>query len=441
MATGNEVPLLAASPLGVAQPATPEFTIWLMPLVQGTDDLLIRGVAEEYHATLLEQLRSNTAIRVVTGPDAMRGADRPADIRLTVTSSFGKMPERFGSHQVWNVNLMIEAGSPGTSGDHQIDTATSGNPACGVQDLASIPAGSLCTGSGLAKLHLGWLYDDPTLFIPDSALEAGLLARLRDPDTPAKVRATSLQRLVAMRRKALQSLEPELVRALLKQAQLATDPMARGNLLGELRDQRDSSLAAPLIDMARRESDAATLRKLVTLLAQNHIALPAVRSALVSISSDEPDTLTRRIAERAVSGSAAWREYVIATTVDTSLSIEQRFEPLAWMADTRSGWSGDTRMRDDFIAITRALLDRGHVQALAEVLLQIDSSPLRYSGFGVRQYLASVDHPAVADLLLALCGDAPDPTLVSMMQQHRDDPRIAAKLGEIAAPGNRAHAR
>jgi hypothetical protein len=79
------------------------------------------------------------------------------------------------------------------------------------------------------------------------------------------------------------------------------------------------------------------------------------------------------------------------------------------------------------------LFDDGDAAALAEVLVQASSGPARPQSGLLQITMSSLPHPAVADFLIAIVDRQPDFSTFSLLGRHRGDPRIEAKLKDIAA--------
>jgi plasmid stabilization system protein ParE len=271
------------------------------------------------------------------------------------------------------------------------------------------------------------------VFPPDPATASRLQARFLDTSLAQGVRREALAELIELRQKAPESMDPDLIRAIITDAIAnASDPSQRAQLWRALRGQAGSRIVHPMIATLRREADDSVRLELVSTLAAEFSADPAARAELELIAKRDAKMLLRKVAERALSGDA-WRDYVVSTVRDASLSAAQRFEPLAWMGETRLTRPADTGMESDLLAVAQKLFDDGDAVALAEVLTRASSGPDRLLGGTLQISMSSLQHPAVADFLIATVSRQPDFSTFSLLGRHRADPRIEAALREMAA--------
>jgi hypothetical protein len=400
------------------------FTVLVRPLQIENDHPAAHAMGEEYYGQLLEQLRSIPGLVLVD-------EEGHADFRLRVTSGYGKVPERFGSHEQWRQNLIAEAARPGGAGLFTQILGFGINPDCGRISPADLANVWSCTPAGMVNRGIQQLRR--RVFPPDPATASRLQARFLDTSLAQGVRREALAELIELRQKAPESMDPDLIRAIITDAIAnASDPSQRVHLWRALRGQAGSRIVQPMIANLRRETDDSVRLELVSTLAAEFSADPAARAELELIAKRDATMLLRKVAERALSGDA-WRDYVVSTVRDASLSAAQRFEPLAWMGETRWTRPADTGMESDLLAVAQKLFDDGDAVALAEVLTRASSGPNRQLSGVLQISMSSLQHPAVADFLIAAVTRQPDFSTFSLLGRHRADPRIEAALREMAA--------
>ena len=88
-------------------------------------------------------------------------------------------------------------------------------------------------------------------------------------------------------------------------------------------------------------------------------------------------------------------------------------------------------MDAELIAISRQLLDEGEAIALAEVLTSASNGPTRPVSGVLQIAMSSLQHPAMADLLIAIVNRQGDFSTFSLLGRHRADPRVEAKLKDL----------
>ena len=171
----------------------------------------------------------------------------------------------------------------------------------------------------------------------------------------------------------------------------------------------------------------------MTTLATDFKDAPGARAALDWVAATDAKLLVRKVAERALSGDAAWRDYVVSSVKDTSLPVSGRFEALNWMLENRRS---DSTMQATMTAVVPELL-QGGVGPLADVLVRARKEKVGglsgVTSVAMMELVSSTNHPAVPELLIACFDGMPGETTLYFMARHHEDPRIRNKLEEVAA--------
>lgn len=408
------------------------FTVLVLPLQHETEDLATRALGEEYYTGLLARLRQIPGLILVSQDQSTDARTEPVDFRLTVTSAYGKVPERFGGHEQWLQSLIAHAHRRGSASSYAQVMGLSIDPACGRPSSAKASVNPGCTPSGLIEIGIQQLRS--YVFPPDSATMSQLRARFLDTAQPQSVRQQALTTLLDLGQRAAGEMDAELIRVIVHDAIAnAAGSAQRVRLWRALRGQANAVLIQPLLEQSRLEIDDSVRLEVVGLLATDFRTDPVARSGLEQIAWSDPNPLVRKVAERAVSGDAPWRKYVVESVADTTLPLTKRLEPLAWMADLSGSRTADAGMEAEFAAVAREVFASGGIEALADVLTKAGNGPTRAASAALWARFSSVQHPAVVDLLLAGLGSAPDLIRISALERRRDDPRIEAALKNLAA--------
>ncbi len=207
-------------------------------------------------------------------------------------------------------------------------------------------------------------------------------------------------------------------------------PGPRAALWLRLRGQKYPDQLPQLLKALHAETADVVRKEIITQLALDFSDDPAARTALAAIAAAEPQTLPRHVAERALFGDAPWRDYVVTTIRDGSLSAAQRLDPLTWMLDTRLRYP---RVEATFRNVVPALLDGDGPRVLAELLARKQKESADVAGGLVVIQLSALDLPAVPDLLVAWFDAAPSEIALRFLARRSADPRVQNKLAAIAA--------
>lgn len=403
----------AAAVVEPMQPVDSSFRVLLQPLQIQASDPAAESRVREYYSALLEGLRTVPGLVLV--PEATGDATAtPADFRITVSGGDGRNNEFLTGVAMWQVTVRTEVWR--------------GN-AYRQEGSAMGSGGSLGGGSGAAAAAARAVATLTGLFPSSPAIEE-LRARHR---AELQTRSSSVAQNVSMpaQQGAGARMDAQVVSMILERIAITPAPGSRAALWLSLRGQKHPDLMPQLLKALREETAAAVRKEIITQLALDFAEDPAVRVALAPVAASEPQPLPRYVAMRALSGDATWRDYVQATIRDTSLSAEQRLEPLTWMISaSRNHASVDASLSD----VLPALLD-DDARVLADLLVRQQKQStdvLGGPGAGIMTRLSAMDHPAVPDLLVAYFDALPSEMALRLLAQRRGDQRVQTKLEAIA---------
>jgi hypothetical protein len=447
------VPAESATPAGTAPvPAAPDkplaampteetrektFTVLVLPVQIEGEHPVARTMGEEYYAKLLGALRQIPGLALVEQERQENAAAKHVDFRLTITSAYGKVPDRFGGHEQWRQTMLVETF---TLAEKNTTMVFSNNPDCGRISLVDVASVWACSPAGLVETNIRQLRRN--IFPPDPATARQLQARFIDATLPQGVRRQALADLLELRQRSPEPMDTQLIRVIIQDAIAnATDPVQRVNLWRALRGQPSNVIVQFLVENLRRETDDKVRLEMVGTLVADFSKDPVARAELELVAKRDTNLLVRMVADRAISGEAAWRTYVVSAVKNANLPAAQRFEPLGWMVESKALRPSDTRMDLELAAITRQLMDDGNAVDLAEVLVGVGNAPDRAAGGTLQIMMTSVQHPAVADLLIAIVKKQADFSTLSLLGRHRSEPRIEEMLKEMAASHPNADVR
>jgi hypothetical protein len=397
-----------------APPVPVLFTVLLEPLRIVADDADVQPGLRDFHGAVADYLRTVPGLGLVDGSAA--GA-RPADYRFRITAHKpGDHPGPVKPAGQWFA-LSLETWK-GSEFQASLAAVIPGFTAanCGVAErrcAAAIGAKLVRTLSA----RLPRLAGDPE-HVACEAAKADLLKQQLEEERridPAPAVASVLNML----------------------RRLAAEP-APTTRFSNWRAQR-ASLRPDLIPglvAALRDPDDAFRKELVTLLAVKFGEDHLVRSAFATVAGRGPESLTRHVAERVISGEAPWRDYALARYCDSRLTTTQRLEPLYWMAEAEL--LDREKLRAEVNAIVTVLQASGGIRALGEFMGrtqgEAETAPfLSQQGQMTIRMIASLDNPAVPELLIAYFEAAPNYLTLNVLATRGDDPRVASKLQAIAA--------
>jgi hypothetical protein len=410
----------------VAAP-TRSFRVLVQPLQLDTDDSASVASVQQYYESALNELRATRGLVLIVA--GLSTQDTPADFRLSMTAQDARSTEILAGRARWQVVLKTESWQ--NNAFHRVLSIES----AGTLDLGSCPfpaelAVSMCTPSGVAARNIEELRRSVFPSIPSTVEEAQ--AELRDSSRSAAERNQALLAMLSRSRSGDAPVNGDVIRGVLDLIANTPDARQRASLWHQLRGQRHPDLVQPLIDASRNEDDPGRL-EVVTMLATDFKDAPEARAALDWVAGTDSRVLVRKVAERALFGDAAWRDYVVSSVKDESLPESERFESLDWMLENRST---DGKVLATLTAVAPDLLDGG-VGALADVLVDASKDTSgKLSGLAsiaMVEFMSSVNHPAVPELLMTCFDRMPGETTLYFLAQHHDDPRVHRKLEQVAA--------
>jgi hypothetical protein len=414
-----EVPEISAAEASMAE-AKPDSALGNVPsperVVLLLDDLQTigenaeaLGQLREFYDTMEKGLRAIPGLMVVR-PDQADLHDVHVDSHLSVVGT--------GEQKSWGVRVkLLRSDKPNT-----VQMMITGS------DLPSVCASAARRPEGMcvsaAELARGQVFQFHLELLPDDVLfRKDLRATLLDSNENFVNRFNALELLS---RKAAGDMDAAVIRAALDL--IGAYPRGTERVLDMLRGHSDSALLSALIDMAYQHPVASVRSQALSMLIDEYKSDPSARSAIESLAVGDRMPLLTHVAERAISGDGQWNAYVLATARDSSLTPSQRFAPLAYLMQTKQ--------KDD----VRKLLDDNLVAALKDVLPGVvggKDESVALSAFGVMALIPDANTPAAIDLMLATWDGASLVTFrafaIDPLLMHRTDPRVHAKLAEIAA--------
>jgi hypothetical protein len=189
-----------------------------------------------------------------------------------------------------------------------------------------------------------------------------------------------------------------------------------------LRNARRPELIEPLLASMRNDPDGQVRLEAVATLSADYAADAGVRTALASTARDDARPLVRALAQRALSGEATWKQYVMDSLQDTSRTAEGRIEALLYQLyePSPAGIS---------LGKGRSFLDAEVIHAASDVLPLAANLPAMNKGVlrHLAVDLAQVPDPSVPDLVLAMIKASSDETLGASV--------VATLAGMSDAPG------
>lgn len=204
------------------------------------------------------------------------------------------------------------------------------------------------------------------LFPPDPSITRERQARLLNGSLEPAQRFSALEELLGTQRGGAPQVaalrDPVTLRGLLDLA-AAGDPALRARIWRTLRGVAEPDLLQPLQASALGDADEPRLEAVATLAA-DFAQDPRARVTLESVAGTDTRALVRALAQRGLSGEAAWRAYVNSSLLDTDLTASERVEGFAYQYNLPSRFQPQGTGQH-YAAFS--LLD----EAAADVLLQL----------------------------------------------------------------------
>lgn len=257
------------------------------------------------------------------------------------------------------------------------------------------------------------------VFPPPTSLTGPLQARFRDSSVDTTQRLDALEELYTLQlrmKDASLVRDPDMVRAAIALAATG-DATLRARIWRSLRGAGNVELIQPLL--ASLVEEAADVRlAAVEILSADFLSDPRVRAALEATSTGDQRPLVRAVAQRALSGEGAWRQYVISSLKDSGRPAPERVEALVHHLYPPGPTIRTTSTIDGYFEIMEELLDEESVRALAAAIP--DSNGL---GRGANNLLGNFGsrfrtHPAIPGMMLRVLQEDPRWLMRAVAAEH-----------------------
>jgi hypothetical protein len=273
------------------------------------------------------------------------------------------------------------------------------------------------------------------IFPPDPSLRQYLLARLAAARLDPNQRLKALTDLTALKDPTGNApsarLDAAAVRGAMDLAVKSPDPLTRARVWQALRGVRNADLLQPLLTAARDDAESDVRLQAVVTLGADFADDERARAALQSIARDDSRPLVRALAQRALNGDSAWKDYVVASLQDANRPIADRMEAFMYHMYKPSPGGGMIISMD-----SRRILDDEVIKALGRALPQAMSLPdvKRMAGNLVGD-LAQLKTPAADGLLAELLEPGSDPgfrrAVVTQLARRSDESRVRSMLEKV----------
>lgn len=404
-----------AAPVTTASART--LRIGVLPLKNEGNDAAGQTAIEGFYAAILDGLRQRQDVQVISVA-SREAAEREVQFLLDVAGyTTGK-----GLRGAVRATRL---------GDHPLTLPIAGEFAASCEPPAGGQVPQCLDGTALAGSMLDMLRS--MLLPPVPSERQALVARVGDSA------ATPDQRLMALRELAVpRSSDPgSSPQRLERPADLADPALLRGavdlaavgsaaqraEVWRTLRSVGATALIDPLIQSARLDVDAKVRMEAVATLGAGFSSDPRVRSELEIVATQDSRPLVRALAQRALQGESAWRDYITAALKDDNLPAEQRLEPLFHHLNEGSEGLGE-------------LLDDAAIRGFGVALAEARGTPLaaRISTV-VFSRAAEVKSAVMTDLLLSAFREGSGFNRMLYLNQlirRPRDPRIEALLQDVS---------
>lgn len=379
-----------------------------LPLQNDATDAADKATVDSFHAAMLDQLREVPNLSLIVADQIGADPEERTNYEITITGN--------RSIQDNKVRVRIQARRSGPGGFVQPISVELNLDCAGVPDCPAVRTIATAVVRSLRA----------TMFPPDPSL---LQAQLQDPTQDAELRLKALKDLRSPRPGASEALrDPATVRGVIDLATVATIAAHRAEIWRAMRGVGSPNLVEPLIHSSHVDAASAVRLEAVTTLAADFGGDPRVHAAFEVIARQDPVPLLRALAGRGLSGEDSWRQYVVTSLQDATMSARERIEAL--MYHTRH-----TNARG--LANLQDLLGDDAISTLAEVLPRAAQSPGRSEVDFMVSQLGAIDHPAITDMLLTSM-DRSDEVLdrrvvLNQLTRRGNDTRVRAALEKIAA--------
>lgn len=438
----------AAAPVPKSAEEQP-YTVQVLPLQYGAEGVA-KSPVEAFHTAFLVELRRVPGLVLLLADSAEPDDDVAPDFQLVVRG----FPSADASEFIANVSgdtkgmviskqkMRREGKEPGV-GDIAYFVRGDISPPCASTAEKESPK---CTGpEGRAadvvlRLRKGTFPADPSL-------RRLLLPQLVNASLSPRERLTALRELAGLKSRpsangalptangALQ--DAAVIRGAMDLAAATSDPALRAQIWRAMRGSRLPEVLQSAIAALGQDPSGAVRLQIILILQEGFSEDSRARGALEAASRGETRPMMRALAQRALTGDADWKEYVLKSLKDNSRSDAERLEAFMYdLVPYESEPGGPVRISSQSMRALKSYDDEA-IQALADLLPK--SPRLRDSEMilpMIMGELGSLDRPAVTSLLLGLAENGAEPTVryaaVNHLGRRKADSRVRAALEKLS---------
>jgi hypothetical protein len=388
IAPASELSQAGSAPKEVI-PAVNAYTVRVQFLNEATGAAI--PAVESFYTALLDNLRHVSGLKLIEDPSDGAAPAGAADYELLV-EGYGPNSGKFTG---W-VTLIPPAGSVFGRKSNWIRCDAGSEPVGALAQVRSMPGLSIsvttrsnspprgwpgvvvrgqppCAGpaSG-AALMMEYLRND--VLPPDPEQRPRFTAQLLDLAQDSKQR---LKALDALSRKAVSgsgsstSLDSAALRGAINLVANTTDPKVRVSVWRALRGIRNPDLLPSLVASLRDDSSIEVRVEALATLSAGFRADPGGRAVLEATARRDSHPMLRALAQRALTGDAAWEQYIVSSLQNTSLPVVERMEAFAYQMYGTSPGYDDYDEDDSFEPVSaenRRFLDEEMIRVLSQVL-------------------------------------------------------------------------
>jgi hypothetical protein len=209
---------------------------------------------------------------------------------------------------------------------------------------------------------------------PDPEQRPRFTAQLLDLAQDSKQR---LKALDALSRKAVSgsgnstSLDSAALRGAINLVTSTTEPKVRVSVWRALRGIRNPDLLPSLVASLRDDSSIEVRVEALATVSAGFRADPGGREALEATARRDSHPMLRALAQRALTGDAAWEQYIVSSLQDTTRPVVERMEAFAYQMYGTSPGYDDYDEDDRFEPVSAEnsrFLDEEMIHVLSQVL-------------------------------------------------------------------------
>ncbi|MEO8313483.1 MAG: HEAT repeat domain-containing protein [Pseudomonadota bacterium] len=432
-----------AEPEEILPPPTP-FTVRMLPLQNSAVDVAAKAAIDTFYASFLDGLRTVPGLSLVISDVADPVDDLIPDFELTVRGGGPMTGNKFvvgvAGDDKWMISARKKSGLPRSQGSafafsfsgDIVPTCVPGSPGC-------------ITPSSAAAYALERF--SKTKFPANPALLKKMRAQLLDVSLDPQVRLKILTDLDPLGGRSASSLDgfktlgaalsdAAIVNGAIALATATPDPAIRAQVWRAMRSSRNPELVKPLIASLQKDLDSEVRLQAVATLQEDFANDPAARAALESVAQEESRPLVRALAQRALSGDAAWTAYVFSTLKDSRRSDTERLEAFMYHMYPPGRTPGSFNSSNR-ISQSQQLLDDEAIASLAYLLPKAATStqfkgPARF----MINDLSRLKQAGVTSVLLSILEQTDDPdvkySIVGQMGQRSSEPAVQAAMKKIS---------